>query len=238
MARLLAGTGVAQLLAAEEMAAATGTALDALPGTALPGPNVPGPDPSSPVMSSPAAPSSAGSTAGSPNASCAATPTPGSTDLASSLTSVAGAELELIYAYQAALTRLPAASLAPASDFLAQHENLGHDVRKAAAAHCAVLPPAPAGYALDAAFLADPAPALGTLEASTLPAYGDLIALSAGTGRAWAVAALQSAARRAVYWGASTGPVAGVDLDESALPELPAVDQGPSAGSTPSRGTS
>jgi hypothetical protein len=220
MARLLAGTGVAQVLAAEEMAAATGTALAPLPGTILPGSS---------------SPSAAGSAAGSPATSCTATRTPGSTDLPSSLTTVAGAELELIYAYQVALTRLPAASRARAADFLTQHEDLSHDAREAAAALCTILPPTPAGYALDAAFLADPATALGPLEASTLPAYGDLIALSAGTGRGWAVAGLQSAARRASYWGASTGPVAGVDLDESALPELPAADQ-PSAGSTPSRG--
>ncbi|MEO8283383.1 MAG: hypothetical protein ABI568_08265, partial [Pseudarthrobacter sp.] len=37
IARVLAGTGTGQLLAAEEMAAATGTALDPLPGRTLPG---------------------------------------------------------------------------------------------------------------------------------------------------------------------------------------------------------
>jgi hypothetical protein len=217
IARLLAGTGTAQLLAAEEMAAAAGTVVDSLPGRTLPG-SVP----SSPALSSPAA-----SSAESPAAGCTATATSGGADLASSFTSVARAELELVYAYQAALTRLPPASVAPASDFLTQHEDLSREAEAAAAARCAALPPTPAGYALDAAFLADPAAALGVLEAGTLPAYGDLVALSAGAERAWALAALQSAARRAAHWGASPGPVPGMVLDAPALPALPDPSQAP-----------
>jgi hypothetical protein len=216
MARLLAGTGTAQLLAAEEIAAATGTLLDTLPGRALAGSVPP-----SPALSSPAA-----SSAESPAAGCTATAS-GGADVASSFTSVAGAELELVYAYQAALTRLPPASVAPASDFLTQHEDVSRAAEAAAAARCAALPPRPAGYALDAAFLADPAAALGGLEAGTLPAYGDLVALSGGAERAWALAALQSAARRAAHWGASPGPVPGMVLDESALPALPDPSQAP-----------
>jgi hypothetical protein len=235
MARLLGGTGITQVLAAEELAAATGTPLATLPGTTLPG-AFPGSSSSS-VPPSPAASSSAGPGTGSPVASCTTTRTQGGADLASSLTSVVGAEQELVYAYQAALTRLPPASLAPASDFLMQHEDLRHAARDAAAAQCAVLPPTPAGYALDAAFLADPAAALGVLEAGALPAYGDLVALSAGAGRGWALAALQTAARRTAFWGASPGPVAGVILDESALPRLPAADRRPSPGGTPAPGT-
>ncbi|WP_320537928.1 DUF4439 domain-containing protein [Pseudarthrobacter sp. IC2-21] len=235
MARLLGGTGITQVLAAEELAAATGTPLATLPGTTLPG-AFPGSSSSS-VPPSPAASSSAGPGTGSPVASCTTTRAQGGADLASSLTSVVGAEQELVYAYQAALTRLPPASLAPASDFLTQHEDLRHAARDAAAAQCAVLPPTPAGYALDAAFLADPAAALGVLEAGALPAYGDLVALSAGAGRGWALAALQTAARRTAFWGASPGPVAGVILDESALPQLPAADRRPSPGGTPAPGT-
>jgi hypothetical protein len=242
MARLLGGTGITQVLAAEELAVATGTPLATLPGTTLPG-AFPGSGSSSSSSSaaaappSPAASSSAGPGTGSPVASCTTTRTQGGADLASSLTSVVGAEQELVYAYQAALTRLPPASLAPASDFLMQHEDLRHAARDAAAAQCAVLPPTPAGYALDAAFLADPAAALGVLEAGALPAYGDLVALSAGAGRGWALAALQTAARRTAFWGASPGPVAGVILDESALPRLPAADRRPSPGGTPAPGT-
>lgn len=236
MARLLAGAGTVQLLAAEELAAATGTALDTLPGRALPGSAPASHEPRSPEASSPAASSPASSSLESPGAGCTAAATSGGADLASSFTSVARAELELVYAYQAALTRLPPASVPPASDFLTQHEGLSRKAEAAAGAHCAALPPMPAGYALDAAFLARPVAALGMLEAGSLPAYGDLVALSDGAERVWAVAALESAARRTVYWGTSTGPVAGVGLDESALAELPAVAQSRSAGSTPSRG--
>jgi hypothetical protein len=208
IARLLAGTGTAQLLAAEEIAAATGTALDALPGR-----TVPAPVPTSPAPASPAA-----SSAGAPAAGCTARATSGGADLASSFTSVARAELELVYAYQAALNRLPPSREAEA----------------AAGARCAALPPTPAGYALDAAFLAGPAAALGVLEAGTLPAYGDLVALTEGTDRAWALAALQSAARRTAHWGASPGPVPGMVLDASALPALPDPSQAPGIPATSS----
>ncbi len=282
IARLLAGTGIAQLLAAEEIAAATGAVLDPLPGRtvagsapslpALPFPAASSPAASSPAVSSTAAPSfsvpspaapspaesslaesspaasppavfppaassPAAASAGPITSGCTAAGTGGGANLASSFASIAGAELELVYAYQAALTRLSPATAAPASDFLARHEGLSRTAEAAAAAHCAALPPTPAGYALDAAFLADPAAALGALEAGTLPAYGDLIALSDGAERAWAVAALESAVRRAAQWGASPGPVPGTVLDESALPTLPPVGLSPSTSRAPSPGT-
>ncbi|GAC1596737.1 MAG: hypothetical protein NVS3B6_03550 [Pseudarthrobacter sp.] len=233
IARLLAGTGIAQVLAAEELAATTGTTLDTLPGRSQPG-SVPPSSPAAPNLAAPTA--SASSAASSPAASCSATGA-GPADLASSFTAVARAELELVYAYQAALTRLPAGSVAPASDFLTQHQGLRREAWAAAGSHCAALPPTPAGYALDAAFLADPAAELGALEAGTLPAFGDLVALSAGADRTWALAALESAARRTAYWGAATGPVAGMVLDESGLPPFPAVEQRQPTSGTPSRGT-
>lgn len=232
IARLLAGTGIAQVLAAEELAARTGTTLGTLPGRSQPG-SVP-PSPAAPNLAANTA--SASSAASSPAASCSATEA-GPADLASSFASVARAELELVYAYQAALTRLPPGSVAPASDFLAHHQGLRREAGAAAGAHCGTLPPTPAGYALDAAFLADPAAELGALEAGTLPAYGDLVALSAGADRAWALAALEAAARRTAYWGAATGPVAGMVLDESDLPPFPAVGQRQPTSGTPSRGT-
>ncbi|GAC1368577.1 MAG: hypothetical protein NVSMB43_02610 [Pseudarthrobacter sp.] len=233
IARLLAGTGIAQVLAAEELAATTGTTLDTLPGRSQPG-SVPPSSPAAPTLAAPTA--SASSAASSPAASCSATGA-GPADLASSITSVARAELELVYGYQAALTRLPPRSVAPASDFLTQHQGLRREAWAAAGSHCAALPPTPAGYALDAAFLADPAAELGALEAGTLPVYGDLVALSAGADRTWALAALESAARRTAYWGAATGPVAGMVLDESGLPPFPAVEQRQPPSGTPSHGT-
>jgi hypothetical protein len=150
-------------------------------------------------------------------------------DLASSLASAWEAELELVYAYQAALTRLSPGSVAPASDFLTQHEELRDEAAAMSGARCAALPPIPAGYALDEAFLSGPAAVLGPMEAGVLPVYGDVIALSEGAERAWALRALQSSARRTVHWGASPGPVPGVVLDEARLPALPAAAtvQGP-----------
>jgi len=243
MARLLAGAGIAQLLAAEELAAVTGTALEPLAGAALPsvGPPSTGPPSafvpstgsafpgSTPTVRCPAP--STGSGAGSDGKDSGGKDSGSGADLASSLTAIRGAELELVYAYQVALTRLTGGSVAPASAFLAQHEELRDDAEAMGSALCAELPPTPAGYVLGQAFLTDPAAALGAMEAGALPAYGDAIALSDGAERAWAVSALQSAARRTIQWGAAPGPVPGLVLDEAELPELPSA--GPGQGRVP-----
>jgi hypothetical protein len=100
---------------------------------------------------------------------------------------------------------------------------------------CAALPPRQPGYVLGQAFLADPAAGLGTLEAGTLPVLGDVVALSEGSDRTWALSALQSAARRTVYWGVPPGPVPGVVLDESLLPQLPEEAPAPGPSTTGSR---
>ena len=227
MARLLAGAGTAQLLAAGEIAAAAGIALDKVAGPARPSPESSSREPTptagctATVAAGSASPGGAGPSSGETDTAAA--------DLASSIAAVTGAELELVYAYQAALTRLDSGSVAPASEFLDQHEELRDEAEAKGGARCAALPPTPAGYAVDEAFLSDPAGALGAMEAATLPVYGDVIALSDGAERAWAVSALQSATRRTVHWGAPAGPVPGVVLDDSRLPELPgaAPTQGP-----------
>lgn len=220
MARLLAGAGTAQLLAAEDLAAAAGIGLPALPGGARPQatetPNV----------------------AGAPGDSCVSASGSAPVNLGPALAAAAEAELELVYAYQAAMPRLAPASAGPASDFLRQHGNLRDDAKAMSRSHCAAAPPGQPGYALNQGFLAAPAAALGMLEAETLPVYGDVVALSAGSDRVWALSALQSAARRAAHWDTSPGPVPGMVLDESALPQLPeaAASTRPST-STPSPGT-
>lgn len=228
MARLLAGVGTAQLLAAEELAAATGTALPTVTGGVRPSPApapavVPSAGTPSPGSSGTArctvtapdgSPGSSSTASGSPDAGTGA-------NRAAALSAVRNAELELVYAYQVALTRLTGGTVAPASGYLAQHEELRNEAQALANSQCAVLSPAPAGYVLDPAFLANPAAALGVMEAGVLPAYGDVIALSDGAERAWAVSALQAAARRTVYWEASGGPVPGLVLDEAQLPDLP-----------------
>ncbi|MCO4273651.1 ferritin-like domain-containing protein [Pseudarthrobacter sp. HLT3-5] len=227
MARLLAGAGTAQLLAAEDLASATGISLAPLPGADSSPTASPAPTP--PVTASAAA--SCASEAAVANASTGA-------DLGSAFASAVAAELELVYAYQAALTRLNSGSAAPASNFLAQHGILRNEAEAMGRSHCAAVPQRQPGYALSQVFLADPAAGLGTLEAGTLPALGDLVALSEGRDRVWALSALQSAARRTVHWRASPGPVPGMVLDEALLPPLPEPVSTPQTSTTSTPGNS
>ncbi|MDI3193297.1 DUF4439 domain-containing protein [Pseudarthrobacter sp. AL07] len=227
MARLLAGAGTAQLLAAEELASAAGIALAPLPVAG----------PSSPA--SPAAPTPATATAAASCASEAAIADASTgADLGLALASAVAGELELVYAYQAALTRLNSGSAAPASNFLAQHGVLRSEAEAMGRSRCAAVPLRQPGYALSQAFLADPAAGLGTLEAETLPVLGDVVALSEGPERAWALSALQSAVRRTVHWGASPGPVPGLVLDETLLPPLPEPVSIPGTSTTSTPGNS
>lgn len=234
MARLLAGAGTAQLLAAGDLASATGIELPAPPGagSSSPASQVP----ASPAPSTPSAASAAtGCASGAAVADASAGAYPGS-----AFASAVAGELELVYAYQAALTRLKPGSAAPASDFLAQHRALRDEAEAMARSRCAAAPLRQPGYALSQEFLADPAAVLGTLEARTLPVLGDVVALSEGHERIWALSALQSAARRTVYWGASPGPVPGMVLDEALLPPLPEPASAPGTSTTsgPSPGNS
>lgn len=226
IARLLAGAGTAQLLAAEDLASANGIALAPLPGAGSSSPASTAP---TALVTAPAATRCA-SEAAVANAGTGA-------DLGSALASAVEGELELIYAYQAALTRLNPGSAVPASGFLTQHGVLRGQAEALSRSRCAEVPLRQPGYALSQAFLADPAAALGTLEAGTLPLFGDLVALSEGPERAWALSALQSAARRTAYWGASPGPVPGVLLDEAVLPHLPDAAPAPVPSTTSARPT-
>lgn len=224
MARLLAGAGTAQLLAAEDLASATGIQLAQLPGAGptdatVPGAALPGgagPDPSTSPSGSCVSGSSSTGADLDPDHDPNLNP-----DLGAALALAVEHELELVYAYQAALTRLDSGSAVPASDFLSQHVGLRADAEVMGRSRCAEMPLRQPGYALSQAFLADPAAALGALEAGALPVLGDVVALSAGPERVWAIEELQSAARRTVYWGASPGPVPGVLLNDAALPPLP-----------------
>ncbi len=137
------------------------------------------------------------------------------------------AEQQAVYGYQAALTRLDAASAVQASHLLEQHQDLASEAAAQGRMHCATVPPPQPGYALSTAFLEAPAAGLGSLEAGTLPVYGDVVALSTGPTRSWAVSALVAAARRTLRWGGDPGPLTGVTLDESELPQLPVADPVP-----------
>jgi hypothetical protein len=119
------------------------------------------------------------------------------------------------------LARLPADAAGPASEFLRRHQDLVEDAEAASRLRCAVPPPQEPGYVLEPGFLAAPAAGLARLEAATLPAYGDVVALTDGSARTWAITGLQAAAERTVHWGGDPGAVPGILLDEARLPLLP-----------------
>jgi hypothetical protein len=218
MARLLAGAGTAQLLAAERLGAPGAPSQEAQ-GQEAQGQAAGAQDTEPQVTEQ--------QESESPAASCPATPPAtgaglgDGASLGAALAAAAGAELETVYGYQAALTRLPAEAAAPASEFLAQHQELAAEAEAYGLMQCGTLPPQPPGYVLGQAFLDAPAAGLASLEADTLPSYGDVVALADGATRAWALSALQAAARRAQQWGAATNPLPGLVLDEGQLPQLP-----------------
>lgn len=209
MARLLAGAGTAQLLAAERLGAA------GAPDTAPLGTEPQGTERQEATSAPPACPATP-----SPAASASTSP-PAAAGLGAALVAAAGAELETVYGYQAALTRLPPEAKGPASEFLAQHQNLAGQAEEYGRMQCVTLPPQPPGYVLDQGFLDAPAAGLAGLEADTLPPYGDVVALAEGATRVWALSALQESARRAQHWGAGPNPLPGLVLEEGQLPQLP-----------------
>ncbi|KRE59261.1 hypothetical protein ASG92_05325 [Arthrobacter sp. Soil736] len=210
MARLLAAVGTAQLLQARALAQASGTPVPALP--AAPAPQRTAAD-SCPVPASPsaAAPGDAG----------AASAKPGSASQADALNRVVRTEVETVYGYQVALTRLEGPAAEQASSLLAVHEALVDEAEAYSRVHCAPIPPRDPGYTLGTSFLQKPAAGLASLEAGTLPVYGDLVALSDGATRRWAIASLLTAAQRSIRWGSDPGPVPGIVLDTTLLPALP-----------------
>lgn len=206
MARLLAGAGTAQILAALKLAAAAGA---------------PDPVTTSPVAAAPV--KTTGPPAACPitPAAPSATPSVQGAGPGAALAAAATAERAAVYAYQAALVRLPAGQAGPTSEFLHSHEELADEAETLVLQACAGLPPQQPGYVLAPGFLAAPAAGLAQLEASTLAGYGDVVATTNGTGRTWALAALQAAAARTVHWGGDPGPFPGLLLDEARLPQLP-----------------
>jgi hypothetical protein len=217
MARLLAGVGTAQLLQASSLAATAG----------VPAPAVP--DPAAPPLSGacPSAPASPSSPPASSEAAASAGKDTGAATLPGALAAIMRTELETVYGYQVALTRLSGDAAASASQQLARHEALAAGAEALSRMHCAAAPAREAGYTMAPAFLASPAAGLGGLEASALTVYGDLVALSEGQTREWAISGLVGAARRSALWGAETGALPGLAADPEAFPELPAPSPSP-----------
>ena len=218
MARLLAAVGTAQLLQASGLAAGTGTA-------------APRADVAAPQLSGACPSASAESGADAAGAASGAAPdsheTPGATSSAASnatvgaaLAAVVRTEAQTVYGYQVALPRLASDAAKSAAEQLAHHDALLSDAESLIRQRCSAVPPREAGYTLGRSFLASPAAGLGSLEASALPVYGDLVALSDGETRQWAIAALLASGKRAVLWGTDPGALPG--LDRASLPSLPA----------------
>jgi hypothetical protein len=212
MARLLAGAGAAQLLAAQDLAAYAGVPPKELSGRQ---------DHANPLAQpTPVAEECTGKV-----------PSDGGEEMGAAvglaLTAAVESEREAVYGYQAALTRLDPAAAAQASGLLAEHLDLAEEAEAYAALQCAELPPTQPGYVLDAGFLDAPAAGLARLESGILTAFGDVVAFSEGPTRDWAVQALVAAARRTVLWGGDPGAVPGLTLDESRLPPLPGMPADP-----------
>ncbi len=220
MARLLAAVGTAQLLQASALAAGTGTAA---PAADVASPHVSGTCPSpTPTSPSSASPSDAGqSTEGqsAPGQSAAAS------SLGDALAAVIRTEAQTIYGYQVALPRLRGDEAKSAAENLGRHDALLSGAESLSRLHCSAVPPREAGYTLGRSFLASPAAGLGSLEAAALPAYGDLVALSDGETRQWAIAALVGAGKRSALWGTDPGALPG--LDPATLPPQPSLPSQP-----------
>jgi hypothetical protein len=211
MARLLAAVGTAQLLQATALAEAAGTTPPAFPTPAATLRNA---ATTCSVPSGSSAPPQAGPQPGSSGQ-------PDNATLAAALGRAVRTEVETVYGYQVALTRLKGAAAEQAAGLLARHEALVGQAEGYTRVHCVSVPPREPGYTLGSSFLQKPAAGLASLEAGTLPVYGDLVALSDGETRKWAVASLVAAAQRTVLWGSDPGPVPGIVLDTAILPELP-----------------
>lgn len=211
-ARLLAAVGTSQLLESSRLATTWGLPVPAATG-ATPTPT---PAPSCPAL---------------PGMSATAAPTPGTAssraDLPAAVAAVVSSEQEAIYAYQVALTKLDPKASATAATWLARHQELLRGAEAQGRLHCVGTPPREAGYRLPASFAAKPGAALGGMEASSLTAYADLVALSAGETRQWAIDGLVDAAKRSQAWGTPVGPFPGLSIDSAALPPLPSSTPAP-----------
>ena len=222
MARLLAAVGTAQLLQATALAQAAGT-----PPPALDAPTATRGNAATACSSSGS--SSIGASVGSQDGarpsngdqSSQTADQSGNATLAAALNRVVRTEVETVYGYQVALTRLDGSAADQAASLLATHETLVGQAEAYTRVHCVSVPPREPGYTLGTSFLQKPAAGLASLEAGTLPVYGDLVALSEGETRRWAVSSLVAAAQRTMRWGSDPGPVPGIVLDTRLLPELP-----------------
>ncbi|MBG6217440.1 hypothetical protein IWX75_001895 [Arthrobacter sp. CAN_A6] len=147
-----------------------------------------------------------------------ATPTVAATTLVSA---ALRAELGAEYAYEVAAARLP--DPAVALQLSGRHAEAAASAAVLLARLCGTVPPVPAAFHLDPVLLADPARGTAVLEQELSGMYGDLVGLSGGVTRAWAIAQLNAAVQRShaadglaeAFPGLTIDPTA----DETALPQ-------------------
>jgi hypothetical protein len=204
-ARLLAAVGSAQLLQGEKLAAAW--------QLTVPSPTSAGTPPGTTPPATTPALHQCPSVSPTPDATSA------TTDAA--LAATVRSEQEAVYIYQVALKRLDAGATAQAAKDLAVHEHLLQQAEALTRLNCGDVPTREAGYRLPAQFAEDPAAGLGALETDSLQGFGDLIALSTGDTREWAVSNLLAAVRRSIDWGATLAALPGLEFDADDLPPLP-----------------
>lgn len=223
-ARLLAAAGTGQLLEARSLATLSGVPLPAAATV-------------EPVeIPAPTAPATVAPPTAEPSPACSS-PASASAEAAAALTAVLEAERQGDYGYTVALPRLPAEAVSVAEAAWLEHRVQAGEATSLLSRYCLDAPAPAAGYALGTEFLASSAGALAALEAGALPLYGDLVAFSEGTVRQWAVRSLLEGAERASGWGADTGALPGVAVQDAELPRLPGEPSG-KASPVPSPGPS
>lgn len=187
MARLLAAIGTGQAISAQYLAKQGGITV--------------------PVLATPAVTP--------PEASSCATTTapPADTKLGSAqaLAAVALAEQKAVYAYQVAATRLATPESAKtALVLLAQHQDALSQTRAQFRAQCLQSPLPEPAFTLDQSFLAQPVPGLATLQDQLSNSYADLVGLSDGALRDWAIEKMLSSSQDQLNWAAPTQKLPGL----------------------------
>nr|WP_269438015.1 DUF4439 domain-containing protein [Arthrobacter sp. zg-Y179] len=130
------------------------------------------------------------------------------------------AEFGTAYAYEVALAQDPSAATRSEQwqARMAAHESRGTDAVAYLPDLCLPAVPPVAAYRLDAGFLRNPADALPALEQQFPAVYADLVALSEGDLRGWAIGRL-AAVSEELYLQAETVPATpGLDAVPEDLP--------------------
>nr|WP_239536955.1 DUF4439 domain-containing protein [Arthrobacter roseus] len=121
------------------------------------------------------------------------------------------------YAYEVAAGRLGAPAF---EDKIALHRAATDQLAEFLKALCDETPPTVEAYALDPGYFTDPASSLDTMESQIIVAYADLISLSNGAVRHWAISRLKSATLAQRHPGTAPDPTPGIEGHASPGPPL------------------